>query len=47
MTDSQILLTIAVLGVNLVSKTTAGDATEIGRHIDAMTSTVLEWRAAA
>ncbi len=37
-------LTLGVLGVNLISKTTAGDVDEIGRHIDAMTSTVLGWR---
>ncbi|MEM8708554.1 MAG: TetR/AcrR family transcriptional regulator [Actinomycetota bacterium] len=37
-------LTLGVIGVNLVSKTTGGDADEIGRHIDAMTATVLDWR---
>ena len=38
------LLTLGVLAVNLISKTTGGDADEIGRHLDAMTATVLDWR---
>ena len=41
------LLTLGVIGVNLVSKTTAGDLDEIGRHIDAMVATVIEWRGQA
>ena len=42
--DRAALLTLGVLGVNLISKTTGGDEDEIGRHIDAMTATVLDWR---
>ncbi|MEM9465564.1 MAG: TetR/AcrR family transcriptional regulator [Actinomycetota bacterium] len=37
-------LTLGVIGVNLVSKTTGGDPDEIGRQIDAMIAVVLDWR---
>jgi len=38
------LLTAAVLGANLVSKTT-GDAAEIGRTVDSMVDRVTQWQA--
>ncbi|MEM7091755.1 MAG: TetR/AcrR family transcriptional regulator [Actinomycetota bacterium] len=41
------MLATSVLGVNLVSKTTDGDAREIGRLVDAMIDEVGRWRAAA
>lgn len=37
-------LAVSVLGANLVSKTTGGDADEIGRNVDAIVAEVLRWR---
>ena len=41
------LLATLVLGVNLVSKTTGGDSTEISRLIESMEAQVQGWRAAS
>ena len=45
--DRAALLTLGVISVNLISKTSEGDVAEIDRHIDAMVATVLAWRGAA
>ncbi|MEM7142651.1 MAG: TetR/AcrR family transcriptional regulator [Actinomycetota bacterium] len=37
-------LTASVIGVNLVAKTTAGDAAEIARHVAAIVDEVVSWR---
>ena len=39
------LLAVSVIGANLVSKTTGGDADEVGRTIDAIIAEVVRWRA--
>ncbi|NNC74791.1 MAG: hypothetical protein HKN93_04690 [Acidimicrobiia bacterium] len=39
------LLAVSVIGANLVSKTTGGDAHEVGRNVDAIIAEVLRWRA--
>ena len=39
------LIASSVLGVNLVSKTTDGDNTEIGRLVDSMVDEVKRWQA--